>query len=87
MAYTKINMELVVFAEDTEAIVAELNAALDGMEAGHTIFGGGIETVAVEHRTARKRSALRHTLAAGDTAVAAMKMAGGKIAGTLREII
>jgi hypothetical protein len=87
MAYKKINVELIVFDNDAEAVVAELNAALDRLEEGHTIFGGGIETVAVEHRETRKRSALMHTRAAGETAVGALKVAGEKVAGALREII
>jgi hypothetical protein len=87
MVYKKINVELIVFDADAEAVVAELNAALDRLEEGHTIFGGGIETVAVDHRETRKRSALMHTRAAGETAVEALKMAREKVAGALREII
>jgi hypothetical protein len=87
MTYTKINVELIVFAADTEAVVAELNAALDRMEEGHTIFGGGIETAAVEHRGTRKRSALMHTKAAGETVATAVKIAGESVAVALRTII
>jgi hypothetical protein len=87
MAYTKINLDLIVFADDAEAVVTELNAALDRLEERHTIFGGGIETVAVEHRGTRKRSALMHTRAAGETAVAALRAASEKVAGALKEVI
>lgn len=87
MAYIKINLELIVFADDAEPVVTELNAALDRLEERHTIFGGGIETVAVEHRGTRKRSALMHTRAAGETAVAALRTASEKVAGALREVI
>jgi hypothetical protein len=69
MLYKKINVELIVVADEAEPVVAELNAALDRLEERHTLFGGGIETVAVEHPGTRKRSALAHTMAAGRTAV------------------
>ena len=73
MLYKKINVELIVVADEAEAVVAELNAALDRLEERHTLFGGGIETVAVEHPGKRKRSALAHTKAAGETAVRAVR--------------
>jgi len=87
MVYRKINVELIVFADDAEAVVGELNASLDRLEERHTIFGGGIETVAVEHRGARTRSALMHTVAAGETAAAAVRTASQSVAGALRKVI
>ena len=87
MLYKKIDVELIVPADDAEAVIAELNAALDRLEEGHTIFGGGIEAVAVNHREARKRSALMYTKAAGETVTAAVKIAGEKVAVALRAII
>jgi hypothetical protein len=87
MDYRKINVELVVFADEADAVVAELNAAIDRLEEAHTIFGGDIETVTVEKRGTRRKSALTHTLAAGDAAVAAVKLAGDKIAGAYRKVI
>jgi hypothetical protein len=87
MNYTKINLELIVIADETDAVVAELNASLDRLEERHTIFGGGIETIAVQHKGTRRKSALRHTVAAGETAVAAMRLAGDKVAGAIRTII
>jgi hypothetical protein len=45
-AIQKINVELIVFADDAEAVIAELNAALNQLEERHTLFGGGMETVA-----------------------------------------
>jgi hypothetical protein len=87
MAYKKINLEFIVFAEDAEAIVAELNAGLDRMEEKHTIFGGAIEAADVEHRGTRRRSALMHTREAGELAANAMRTAGGKVAGALRQIL
>ena len=87
MAYKKINLELIVFADEAESVVAELNASLDQLEQHHTIFGGAIETVAVDHRETRKRSALMHTVAAGETTVDALRLAREKVTGALREII
>lgn len=69
MLYKKINIELLTLADEAEPVVAELNAALDQLEEKHTLFGGKIETVAVDHAETRKRSALAHTLAAGKTAM------------------
>jgi len=87
MGYRKINLELIVFADDTDAVVEELKAGLDRLEERRTIFGGGIESVAVEHRETRKKTALMHTSAAGEKAVHAVKAAGDKVANALREII
>jgi hypothetical protein len=60
-------------ADEAEAIIAELNAALDRLEDSHTLFGGGIEAVAFEHPGKRRRSALAHTIAAGGAVVDALK--------------
>lgn len=87
MDYRKINVEMVVFEDEADAVVAELNAAIDRLEEGHTIFGGDIETVGVKKSGPRRKSALMHTLAAGDAAVAAVKLAGEKIAGAYRKVI
>ena len=84
MAYKKINMELIVFAEEAESVVAELNASLDRLEENHTIFGGDIETLGVDHTPTRKRSALRHTVAAGETAVGALRLAREKVTGAIK---
>jgi hypothetical protein len=87
MLYRKINMELIVVEDEAEAVVQELNAALDRLEEGHTIFGGDIETVVVEEPGTRRRSALDHTIAAGETAAGAIKAAGEKVASALRKVI
>jgi hypothetical protein len=87
MDYRKINIELVVFADEADAVVAGLNSALDRLEKGHTIFGGDIEIEPVEQSGTRRKSALMHTLEAGGTAVAAVKLAGDKIAGAYRKVI
>jgi hypothetical protein len=91
MLYKKINFELIVVADEAEAVVAELNATLDRMEDRHTLFGGAIETVAFEHpgtqTRPRKRSALAHTLAAGETAAVALRAARESVAIALRAVI
>jgi hypothetical protein len=75
MLYQKINVELIVVADEADAVVAELNAALDRLGEGHTLFGGAIETVAFDHPGPRKRSALAHTLAAGEMVAGAARVA------------
>jgi hypothetical protein len=87
MGYQKINVELVVFSEEADVVVAELNAAIDSIEASHTIFGGDIETAPVEHSGTRRKSALRHTLDAGNAATAAVKLAAGKVADAYKKVI
>jgi hypothetical protein len=73
MLYKKINVELIVIADEAEAVVAELNVALDRLEERHTLFGGGIEAVAFQHPGRQNRSALAHTMTAGETAVRAVR--------------
>jgi hypothetical protein len=87
MLYKKINVELIVVADEAEAVVADLNDALDRLEEKHTLFGGGIETVPVEHRGARKRSALAHTIAAGETVTGAVRAARDSVTIALRAVI
>jgi hypothetical protein len=87
MVYRKIAVELIVFEDEADCVVAELNSAIDQLENTHTIFGGGIETVTVRKSGARRKSALTHTLAAGGVALAAVKLAGDKVAGAYRKVI
>jgi hypothetical protein len=87
MLYKKINVELVVVADEADAVVAELNVAFDQMEERHTLFGGGIETTAFEHSGIAKRSALAHTIAAGETVAVALRAARGSVAAALRAVI
>jgi hypothetical protein len=87
MRYKKINVELVVVDDEAEAVVAELNVALDQLEERHTLFGGGIEVVAFEHTGTRKRSALAHTVAAAGTVAAALRTACESVAGAYRAVI
>lgn len=87
MRYKKINVELVVVADEAEAVVAELNVALDQIEERHTLFGGGIDAVAFEHTGTRKRSALAHTLATGETIAALLRTARESVAAAYRAVI
>jgi hypothetical protein len=87
MGYQKINVELVVFSEEADAVVAELNSAIDRLDETHTIFGGDIETAPVEHSGMRRKSALRHTLDAGNTATSAVRLAAQKVADAYKKVI
>jgi len=87
MQYKKINVEVIVIADEAEAVVAQLNAALDHIDESHTLFGGNIETVEFEHSGKRRRSALGHTLAAGGTVVDALKTARNGMKSALRVVI
>lgn len=87
MLYRKINLELLVIADEADGVVEQLNAAVDKLEETYTIFGGEIETAPVEHRGTRKKTALMHTVAAGETAVGAVRLARDKVAGAFRSIL
>ena len=87
MAYQKINVELVVFADEAASVVAELNEAIDQLEVKHTIFGGEIEIANVRHSGKRSKSTLRHTLAAGEVAAAAIRLAADKVASAYKKVI
>ena len=87
MGYQKINVELIVFSEEADALIAELNSAIDRLEESHTIFGGGIETTPVEHSGTRRKSALRHTLDTGNAATSAVKLAAQRVADAYRKVI
>jgi len=87
MLYKKINVELIVVADEADPVVAELNAALDRLEQKHELFGGGIETVAVEHPGLHKRSALAHTLATGERVAGAVRVARQSVTAALRAVI
>lgn len=87
MRYRKIHLELVVPADEAEAVVAALNASLDRLEEKHTLFGGDIETVDFAHRGKRRKSALDHTLAAGETVAHALRTAGESVADAFRAVV
>ena len=87
ITYKKIHVELIAVADEADAVVAKLNSAIDRLDEEHTIFGGDIETVTFQHRGTRRKSALTHTLEAGETAVGAIRKASGSVASALRVII
>jgi hypothetical protein len=87
MLYKKINVELIVVAEEADAVVSHLNAALDEMEKTYALFGGGIECLPVEHSGARRKSALTHTIAAGETVAGAMITARASVVSAWRAVI
>lgn len=87
MLYKKINLEVIVPADEADAVVTKLNSAIDRMEESHTIFGGGIEVATVEHKGTRRKTAFMRTVAAGEAAIGAIKVARGAVVGALRTII
>lgn len=87
MGYEKINVELVVFSEEADAVVSMLNSAIDSIEESHTVFGGAIETVPVDHRGTRRKSALMHTLDARNAATDAMKSAAKKVVDAYKKVV
>ncbi len=87
MLYKKINVEIIVMADEAEAVIGQLNGALDLLDEKHTIFGGGIETVSFKHSGIPRRSALAHTLAAGEPVAVALKAARHSVATALRAVI
>jgi hemin uptake protein HemP len=87
MRYKRINLELIVPADEADAVVTDLNAALDRIEEQHTLYGGGTETVLIEHSGSRRKSALAHTLAAGKIAVCAVKTARNSVTSALHRVI
>ena len=87
MLYKKISVEVIVVADEAEAVVAELNVALDRLDESHTLFGGEIEAVAFEHPGKRRKSALAHTIAAGGTVAGALKTARAGMTVALRAVI
>lgn len=87
MNYQKINIELIVLSEEADAVVVDLNTAIDKLENTHAIFGGGIEMRAVEHSGTRRKSALRHVLDAGGMATSAVKSAAQKAASAYKKVV
>jgi hypothetical protein len=87
MGYQKINIELIVFSEEAGAVTAKLNSAIDCIEESYDIFGGGIEVDSVEHCGTRRKSALRHTLDAGNVATGAVKSAALKVVDAYKKVI
>jgi hypothetical protein len=87
MLYKKINLELIVPADEAGGVICELGLALDQMEERYTLFGGGTETVLIEHSGNRSKSALSYTVAAGKTAVSAIKTARERVTSAMHLVI
>lgn len=87
MLYRKINVELIVAAEEADAVVAALNSSLDRLDEKHTLFGGEIETATFEHRGTRTRSALGHTIAAGESVAVALRAARKSLTAALHVVV
>jgi hypothetical protein len=87
MLYKKITIELIVAADEAQEVVAALNSTLDQLDERHALFGGEIETVAFEHRGTRRKSALAHTIAAGESVAAALRTARESVAVALRAVV
>lgn len=87
MGHRKINVELIVISDEADAVVEELNLAIDRLYETHMIFRAGIEIIPVDHSGTRRKSALRQTLDAGNTATFAIKLAAKKVAGAYKKVI
>jgi hypothetical protein len=78
---------LIVAADEADAVVAALNSSLDQLDEKYTLFGGEIETATFEHRGTRRRSALAHTIAAGESVAVALRTARESLAVALRAVV
>lgn len=87
MLYKKITLEIIVPANEAGGVICELGLALDGMEERYTLFGGGTETVLVEHSGNRRKSALSHTFSAGKTALGSVKTARERVTSAMHLVI
>jgi hypothetical protein len=87
MLYKKINLELIGPADEADGVICELGLALDRMEERYTHFGGGTERVLIDHSGSRRKTALSHTVAAGKTAVAAVKTARERVKSAMHLVI
>jgi hypothetical protein len=87
MFYKKINLELIVPADQADGVIAELGTSLDRMEDRYALFGGGTETVLIEHSGSRRKSVLSHTLSAGKIALGAVKMARERVTSAMHLVI
>ncbi len=87
MLYKKINVELLVLADEADSVVTDLNLTLDRLEEKHTLFGGEIESVAFEHSGTLKKSALAHAISVGESVTVAMKAARKSVGVAFRAVI
>ena len=87
MAYQRINLELVVFADEADAIVAELMSSIDKVGATYSVFGGEVERGEFKPSETQNRSALMHTIRAAGMTADGMKLAAGKVAQAYKKLI
>lgn len=87
MLYKKIDVELILAADEGDAVVTELNAYFDRLEEHYTLFGGGIETVVFEHAGKRRKSALGHTIDATESVAVALRTARHSVAAAFRTVV
>lgn len=87
MRYKKIVVELVVAEDEADKIIGQLNATLDQLEENHDIFGGEVEAVFFDGPARRRRSALAHTVAAGETVATALRNTSRHVGNAVRAVI
>ena len=87
MLYKRVKLDVIVVADEAEAVVTELNATLNRLDEKYSLFGGEIETLTFEHSGTRRRSALAHTIAAGESVAGALKTARQSVARAFHAVI
>jgi hypothetical protein len=87
MTYQKIKVEIVVFSDDVDGVVAGLNSAIDRLEETYAIFGGAIEAIPIALSGTRRKSALKHTLNAGNAVTSALNTAAQNVAAAYKKVI
>jgi hypothetical protein len=87
MSYQKINLELVVFSDEADKVVAELNSTIDRLEETCAIFGGTVEAIPVSRSGTRRKSAFRHTLDAGNAVTSSLKSAAQNVVDAYKKVI
>jgi hypothetical protein len=80
-------VEAIVVADEAEAVVAELNGALDRLEESHTLFGGGIRPSLSSIRENEGDRHSAHTIAVGETVAGALKAERDGTTVALRAVI
>jgi len=87
MLYKKINVELIVIADEADAVVGELNSSLNRLDEKYALFGGEIETAPFTHLGIRKKSALAHTIAASESVAVALRTVRESVSVALRAVV
>jgi len=87
MDYRKINVELVVFADEANAVIAELKSAIDGWKRRIHFSAVTLKLSLSKKRAAAVSPAASVCMSADFLRVRAVKLAGDKIVGAYRKII